>query len=142
MSEKQKTDPVTWVLRIAMKPPNLNDHAVNRAGGRSRAGRQALAAQAGQYRKARDGWTLLVKNAAQLASCPAATGKRRVVYVRIMGPRERSWDEDNLIGGGKMVFDALKSAGVLVDDNRALCEREYREERGPASGLRMEVSDL
>ena len=133
---------MTWTLYIPLKPPNLNDHAVNKAGGRSRAVRQAFGAQAAIYRRARDTWMLLIKNAAQLAGCPPATRKRRIVYIRIMGPRERSWDEDNLIGGGKMVFDALSRAGVLVDDKRTMCEREYLEERGPESGLRVEVTDL
>lgn len=133
---------MTWILEIPLKPPNLNGRSVNRAGGRSGSVRRAFAAEAARYRKARGIWTWLIANAAQRAGCPRATGKRRVVYVRIMGPRERSWDEDNLIGGGKMVFDALVAAGLLVDDNRAMCERAYAEERGPESGLRLEISDM
>jgi hypothetical protein len=133
---------VTWRLEIPLKPPNLNGRSVNRAGGRAASVRRAFAAEAARYRRARGVWLLMIKNAAQLTGCPAASGKRRVVYTRIMSPRERSWDEDNLMGGGKMVFDALKAAGLLVDDNRAMCEREYAEERGPESGLRLEISDL
>jgi len=133
---------MSWTLHIPLKPPNMNDHQVNRAGGKSRDARQAFAGQAGRYRRAKGNWLMLLQNAKQLAGVPDAKGKRRVVYVRIIGPREREWDYDNLVGGGKMVFDAMTNVGLIVDDKSALCEREYRQERGAASGLRVEVTDL
>ncbi len=136
------SDATTWVLHIPMKPPNLNDHRVNRAGGKSSGARSAFAAQAARYRKARGQWGLLLRSQKQLARCPDATTKRRVLYVRIMGPREKEWDYDNLVGGGKMVFDAMIGVGLLVDDSSKWCEREYKQERGAESGLRVEVTDL
>lgn len=132
---------MTWTLHMRLKPPNLNDHAVNRAGGKSRAVRQAFAAQAGKYRNARTLWQMLVSEQMRASSCKAAKGKRRIVYTRIMGPREREWDFDNLVGGGKMVFDAMIRAGLLIDDSAKWCEREYRQERGAESGLRVEVTE-
>lgn len=133
---------MTWTLIIDTRPPNLNDHLVNRSGGHSAAFKRAYAATAGRYRRVRDQWTLLIRNQMQWASCPNATGARRVVYTRIMGTREREWEFDNLVGGGKPVFDAMKRAGLIVDDSVKLCMREYAQERGAKSGLRLEVSDV
>jgi Holliday junction resolvase RusA-like endonuclease len=124
-----------------MKPPNLNDRSMNRAGGRG-ASRQAFAWQAAKFRRARGQWVLMIRNAMQWAKCPRSTDLvRRVAYVRIMGKGEREWDYDNLVGGGKMVFDAMIEAGLIVDDSAKWCVREYSQERGPVSGLRLEVTD-
>ncbi len=131
-----------WVLHVPMKPPNLNDHRVNRAGGKSSGARAAFAAQAARYRKARGQWVVLLRNQKQISECPDATAKRRVLYVRIMGPREKEWDYDNLVGGGKMVFDAMIGAGLPVDDSSKWSDRENKQERGAESGLRVEVTDL
>ena len=127
-----------WTLSFDAKPPNLNDHLVNR-GGRNRS---AYAAQSAVYGKVRDGWISRIIVEMRNQGIPDATGPMRVEYTRIMGKREREWDFDNLVGGGKIIFDAMVRARLIVDDSPRLCERHYEQVRGPVTGLRLRVSAL
>lgn len=59
-------------------------------------------------------WQLHVFARAFEARAEPASGKRRVIIER---RGKRYLDEDNLFGGCKIVIDALKNEGLLVDDN-------------------------
>lgn len=100
------------------------------------------AAQGAIYRKVRDGWISRIIVEMRNQGIPNATGPMRVEYTRIMGKREREWDFDNLVGGGKIIFDAMVKARLIVDDSPKLCERHYEQARGEKSGLRLRVSSL
>lgn len=45
--------------------------------------------------------------------------KRKVSICRILGPRERRYDPDNIITACKPLVDALKKHGYIYDDNEA-----------------------
>lgn len=71
--------------------------------------------------------------------------KQRVTVTRVMGPREREWDTQN-IGAGTAVelIDALKLAGYFVDDSPKWLETKFTQERsskvnGPAVLVQIEV---
>lgn len=49
---------------------------------------------------------------------PKATGKRQVSMHIVLGPRARKLDADN---AWKLILDALKFAGMLVDDSPDYC---------------------
>ena len=57
------------------------------------------------------------------------TGRQRVTITRVLGPRQRAWDVDNLAGGtAKGLIDALTELGMWRDDNPAHLEREYEQD--------------
>ena len=55
---------------------------------------------------------------------PKAKGKMKVL---IVSHRPRELDKDNLIGGAKLVCDAMKRLGLIVDDNPEFLEADYRQ---------------
>lgn len=55
-----------------------------------------------------------------------ATGRRRVVIER---RSTRELDQDNLVGGAKVVIDALKKLGFILDDNPANLDLEVVQAR-------------
>jgi hypothetical protein len=65
------------------------------------------------------GWRAVVAHAATAAGVPRATGKRRVTIRIILGARRRGADPDAFF---KASGDALKAAGMLVDDSRKWVE--------------------
>jgi hypothetical protein len=80
------------------------------------------------------------------SECPPATGKRRVTWERILGPRQREFDEPNLIGGLKPLLDGMVRAGLLVDDSPRWYEGVYRQvtgnrQDGPAIRVTIEEVD-
>jgi hypothetical protein len=131
----------TWTLVFPIGVPNANDRVVNRSS-RNRAMKRAFAIMGARYRKQRAEWTMLVQSAMREAACPAATKRRAITLTRLYSGREREWDYGNLVGGCKVVIDAMKHAGLLVDDSPKWSDQQYRQERGAASGLRVEVTDL
>jgi Holliday junction resolvase RusA-like endonuclease len=132
---------VTWTFEVTHRVPNANDRVVNRSS-RNKAMKRAFAVMGAKYRKQRGEWTLLVRNAMQLKAVPKATQPRRVTIIRLYSGREREWDYGNLVGGCKPVLDAMKAAGLIVDDSPKWSEQIYKQERGAESGLRVEVTDL
>ena len=74
---------------------------------------------------------------------PIATGKRRVTWERILGPRQHEFDEPNFIGGLKPVLDGLVRSGLLVDDRPKFYVGRYGQvhtmrTEGPALRLAIE----
>lgn len=72
---------------------------------------------AGVARKKKDRETIAAYSL--LARVPRAAGKRRVTITIVLGPRQRGGDVDAY---QKSSLDALKHAGMLVDDSRHWCE--------------------
>lgn len=71
--------------------------------------------------------------------------KQRVKIIRVMGPREREWDTQN-IGAGTAVelVDALKLAGYFIDDSPKFLETDFAQERsskikGPAVFIEIKI---
>lgn len=82
------------------------------------------------------------------AGLPAATERRHVALTLVLGPGQRTLDQDNLRAGLKPVLDALgparanaPGAGLICDDSPACVEVDYRQERGPRSVVKVEVSE-
>ncbi|MCK6488314.1 MAG: hypothetical protein L6R48_08300 [Planctomycetes bacterium] len=68
------------------------------------------------------GWELMARSQASIEDLQVQC--RRAV--RITSYRARLiTDHDNLVGGAKGLPDALKRAGLLVDDSRAWCDISY-----------------
>lgn len=71
-----------------------------------------------------------------------ATHRRVVKFTRLIGPRERRYDDDNFIGGCKPIRDALVSMGYILDDDDAGAEFVYSQIVSPdGPGLRIEISE-
>lgn len=77
---------------------------------------------------------------AMIADVPKATGKRRVTLTIGLGPKQRAGDPDAY---WKSLLDAMKHAGLLVDDNRQHCElAPVVFERWPTKGTVITLEDL
>lgn len=69
--------------------------------------------------------------------------KRRVEIVRRMGPGQREYDAENLLGGSvKSLCDGLKTLKWLKDDSPKWRDLEVRQERGPAAGCEVAIYEL
>jgi hypothetical protein len=64
-----------------------------------------------------------------------AVGKRHVVLIR---SGSKLYDYDNLVGGAKMILDALVEIGLVAGDTPADVDVRYEQVVGP-SGLTVEV---
>jgi Holliday junction resolvase RusA-like endonuclease len=73
-------------------------------------------------------WALAIKMLAP--KLEPATGKRRVVIER---RSTRELDKDNAYGGAKVVVDALKKLGLILDDNSANLDLEVVQSKCGAS---------
>lgn len=69
-----------------------------------------------------------------------ANGKRYVRFTRVMGPGERPYDDDNLIGGLKAVRDALVDMHFITGDGPNSAEFSYHQRHGSLSALVIDVS--
>jgi hypothetical protein len=73
-----------------------------------------------------------------------ATARMRLVITRVLGPRERLFDDGNGEGGScKQIVDAIKRLGWVRDDSPKHLTWEFRQEAnlrhlGPAVELRFE----
>ena len=70
--------------------------------------------------------------------------RQLVTLTRILGPRERAWDDENLHGGtAKAVIDTLTDLGYWVDDSPKWIDRAYHQDatrraEGPAVEITVE----
>lgn len=146
-----------WVLFVHLRPPSQNDN-VDRAGG----GRFA-------FRKLRESWVRAIRHAmndtggGRFEIVPRATGKRRIVLTRLYCGREQERDYGNLVGGMKLIVDAMQpprqrklatgkrkgqeitvdGAGLILDDSPELLDDVYLQVRtDDRSGLRIEIADI
>ena len=116
-----------WTLDIAAPIPSANELMRGRS----------MRARRGRYKRVRDDMAWAVKVGA--FETPAAKGKRCVRIVRIMGPRQREYDIDNLAHGSKPLVDELVAHGLLLDDSPRWAHIEYAQERGAEAGARVEI---
>jgi hypothetical protein len=77
------------------------------------------------------------------------SGPRLVRFIRVMGPREREYDDDNLKGGLKPIRDLLcvgtkkkRGLGMVLDDRKEVSRFEYHQVRGDAPGTIIDIEDL
>ena len=98
---------------------SMNEHRVNAGAARW------------DYKRERDAWTghlRLVFD--RVLREPVGQTLRRVTITREWGPRRRAFDRDNLVGGCKVVVDAMVRAGLLVGDEAVWAEIHYEQRRG------------
>lgn len=146
-----------WVLFVHLQPPSQNEH-VQLSG----SGHWAFA-------KLREKWVKAIRNAmldtggGRFEPVPPATGKRRIVLTRLYCGREQLRDYGNLVGGMKLVVDAMRparqrvitsgknkgrpilidGAGLILDDSPDLLDDVYLQQRTDnRSGLRIEITDI
>lgn len=127
-----------WTLTVPLPLLSANDRIVN---GRDKVSRAI-------YANRRDAWAQILTTLARYHGIPAATGKRRVTFIRLMGKGQRAFDDDDLIGGCKLVRDAMRrpkpwtkrvgkarvsmltaGASLIVDDSARWLEATYVQER-------------
>lgn len=108
-----------WNISVDREIRSLNAHRGN------------YGAQRWAYKADREAWQQWFIVARRNQDIPEATGKRRVTITRLIGYQQREFDHDNLVGGCKVVVDAMVRAGLLVSDKPADVEVTYRQERRP-----------
>lgn len=129
------SEPLRWVLELPVRLYSLNQIYRWRYGGRG----------AWRYHRLRMeyGWAIMAEGAKGVRpAAPNATGPRSVCITRIMGPRARRYDADNLAGGAKPLLDELVKFKLLKDDSEKWCRVEYAQERGREHGVRIELEDF
>jgi hypothetical protein len=131
-----------WEFVLPLVAPSQNDVAAgNHGGGRWK------------YKKLRERFEKAIEAAltpAQIKAterAPMLRGgdnptRRRVTFIRSYTGRQKERDHANLVGGLKLVVDALVNCSVLVDDSPKWFEGHYRQERGAASGLQICVEEF
>lgn len=117
----------SWSFDIPREIGTVNTHAVN--------GRFGW-----KYRRDRDGWADDFMAIRVLRRIPVAQRKRRVTLTRLYNGRQQEMDARNM--DFKACVDAMKIAGLLVDDNPAMLEDHYQQERSPTRGVRVLVEEL
>lgn len=96
------------------------------------------------YAKFREDFILLLENQKNTLGIPKATRKRRVIITRLYAPskRGRKRDRANVVGGAKMLIDAMAKVGLIVDDAEEYLEDFYRQLPAGESGTRIEIEEL
>lgn len=114
-----------FTLSVPLPPPTLNSLMRGKRRDRIRLSKE--------FRRA-------VGLAALADQIPRATGKRRVTITVILGPRQRGADPDAFF---KSTGDALKHAGLLMDDDRHGVEwAPVQYERGEHPACRITLEDI
>lgn len=117
-------------LWLKCKAPSLNEiNGARYLAGRGRSGRERWW---GRYQSGRNRWQEFLDKA---WSDERADGPRKVTFTRIMGPRERPYDDDNLIGGLKSLRDYLVDCRFITGDSPEHATFVYKQERGKESAI-------
>lgn len=120
-----------WEFSLPLEPLSQNDPAsANRGPARF------------EYARRRLGYQLLLVSQRNLLGIPVARGRRRVVITRLYSKHGRERDRGNLIGGCKMLLDAMTRAGLIVDDREQYVEDHYHQRRAPAPGTLVLIEEL
>lgn len=115
----------SWSFAIERPVVSLNARSTNRG---SRATIKAY-----QIDRTAWAWHLRAQRLAQGISI--AHGFRRVTLTRIYGKGQRALDVDNLVGGLKLVVDAMVREGLLAGDSPRLATIHYGQSKGPLQGI-------
>lgn len=121
--------PPTWTFIIQRRVPSQNEHLHN------------VGTARWAYKKSREGWRLCFVDVMNTRHVSRATGKRRVKFTRLYSGLERERDYDNLVGGFKVVLDAMVLARMLVGDDSKSLDSEYTQDKGKVTGVRVEIWD-
>lgn len=120
-----------WEFAIPQQMASLNERISNR--GMARFG----------YQRHRDLWQRWMRVARVNNRITTPTGKRRVTITRLIGYRQREFDRDNLVGGGKAIVDAMVREGLLLGDDATRAEVHYEQvRRDGASGVVVLLEEL
>lgn len=119
----------SWSFHIPRDIASMNSHTVNNRAGWA-------------YRKERDGWASDLRVIRTTQRIPEASTKRRVTITRVYIGRQQEMDYANLVGGAKACVDALKIAGLIVDDAPAWLEDCYAQLRGGFRGTSFLVEEI
>lgn len=120
-----------WSILLPLEPPSQNDPvSTNRGAARH------------EYAKLRLHYQILLQNSRQALGIPVARRRRRVTLTRLYSKHGRKYDRGNLVGGCKILLDAIVRAGLIVDDREEYVEDHYRQERAEAPGVRIEIEEI
>lgn len=120
-----------WTFTVDREVKSLNAHRVN--AGNARFG----------YRRDRELWEWALRERRLARGIALAKTKRRVTLTRIISYRQRAFDRDNLIGGCKVVVDAMVREGLLLGDAQGQAEIHYEQEkRDGCRGLVVRIEEL
>ena len=104
------------------------------------------------YGKERKAWADAFTSALEAERVTAAVGRRVIRITRAYSGRKREMDYGNLVGGAKLVIDAMQreiggkkkpipGPGIIIDDSNANFIGIYRQGRGDADYTWFEVWD-
>jgi hypothetical protein len=110
-----------WGLFLKMDAPSQNNHVMNAGAGRWR------------YKRERGVWETYLRIHKVSAGVPDAERRRRVTFERCYSGKQRIADIANIIGGLKLVVDAMVRCGLLVDDGPAHFEGYYKQRKVEAA---------
>jgi hypothetical protein len=113
----------SWTFVIARPVVSLNRGSTNKGANRW------------EYASERSAWAWHLRAHRLDQRIPLATELRRLTLTRLIGPRCRAFDRDNLIGGLKPVVDAMVRELLLTGDAEQHAEVHYLQEKHKLSGL-------
>lgn len=120
----------SWTFDIEMNMPSANTVKRHLWGGRDRT----------WYSRFKKDLAWMLKLKAQWV--PRATGPRKVTVTRLIDKSGKRYDQDNLVGGCKMLLDAMVQQGLLRGDAEKDVTVEYRQEKRSGGGTRIELVDV
>jgi hypothetical protein len=111
----------SWAFHVPRDLPSLNKRIHNGAHG-------------WRYRRVRESWISDMKTMKLVAGVQTANiNKRRVTLVRLYSGHQREMDAANI--DTKACVDAMRYAGLIVDDSPRWLELHVKQERSKERGL-------
>ena len=117
--DPEATVVASWTFEIPKELVSLNRSAKN---GSTAVARAVFRRELGQ-------WQTWMRAARLNKRISPPVGKRRVTLTRVIGYRQREFDRDNLVGGGKVIVDAMVREGLLLGDDATRAEVHYQQDR-------------
>jgi hypothetical protein len=121
----------SWTIAIPISVKSMNDRAVNVRGWRGR-----------NYKRERDAWQWALKVCRINERIAISHSKRRVSITRVYSGSEREMDRANMIGGCKMVLDAMVREGIITGDSPRWLQDNYAQFRGEKSSTVITIEEL
>ena len=118
-----------WKFIIDRDPPSLNERLHNAGPTRWK------------YARLRDEWALLFTVERLRLAIPKATGKRVVTLQRLYNGRQQERDYGNLVGGCKLVIDAMVKCHLLQDDAPSMLDDTYLQQKSGRKGLLVTIRE-